>query len=139
MVRETSWLETEGTGRLPYHRQRLVGALPGREARPESLLLQHRELRSSRCGRETQSRRPHAATRRPACVFCRSGRHRMSGRECVIEGIKKQELRSKNGAQGTRDIEGKAAREAASELGSERVSMERTGMRDIEGSEPDWR
>ncbi len=59
----------------------------------------------------------------------------MSGRECVIEGIKKQELRSKNGAQGTRDIEGKAAREAASELGSERVSMERTGMRDIEGSE----
>ena len=35
-------------------------------------------------GRETQSRRPHAQTRRRARVFCRSGRHRMSGRECVI-------------------------------------------------------
>ena len=56
----------------------------GREARPESLLLQRRELRSSRCGRETQSRRPHAETGRRACVFCRSGRHRMSARECVI-------------------------------------------------------
>jgi hypothetical protein len=54
-----------------------------RKARLESLLLQHRELRSSRCGRETQSRRPHAQTRRRACIFCRSGRHRMSGRECV--------------------------------------------------------
>jgi hypothetical protein len=38
---------------------------------------------------------------------------------------KKSELRSKNGAQGTRDIEGKAAREAASELGSERVSIKK--------------
>src|SRR5438128_11046822 len=32
-----------------------------------------------------------------------------------------------NGADGISDIEGKAAREAASELGSERVSMERAG------------
>src|SRR6516162_10477295 len=84
MVRETPRLETEGTRRLPYYRQGLAGAFPGREARLESLLLQHRELRSSRCGRETQSRRPHAQARRRACVFCRSGRHRMSGRECVI-------------------------------------------------------
>ena len=58
--RETPRLETEGTRRLPYHRQRLAGAFPGRQARPKSLLLQYRELRSSRCGRETQSRRPHA-------------------------------------------------------------------------------
>jgi hypothetical protein len=64
--------------------KRLAGALQGREARPASLLLQHRELRSSRCGRETQGRRAHAQTRSRACVFCRSGRHRMSGRECVI-------------------------------------------------------
>ena len=81
---ETPRLETEGTRRLPYHRQRLAGAFPGRQARPKSLLLQHRELRSSRCGRETQGRLPHAQTRSRACVFCRSGRHRMSGRECVI-------------------------------------------------------
>ena len=32
-----------------------------------------------------------------------------------------------NGADGTSDIEGKAARVAASELGNERVSMERMG------------
>jgi hypothetical protein len=37
-----------------------------------------------------------------------------------------------NGAHATRDVEGKAAREAASELGSERVSMERVGTRDVE-------
>ena len=66
--------------------QRLAGALPGREARPTSLLLQHRELRSSRCGRETQSRRPHSETRRRTCVFRRSGRHRMSSGECVMPG-----------------------------------------------------
>src|SRR4030095_12641078 len=87
MVSKTPWLETEGTRRLRYHRQRLAGSLQGREARPASLLLQHRELRSSRCGRETQSRRPHAQTRRRACVFRRSGRHRMSGRECVIKPV----------------------------------------------------
>jgi hypothetical protein len=34
---------------------------------------------------------------------------------------------------GISDIEGKAAREAASELGSERVSMELDGISDIEG------
>ena len=35
----------------------------------------------------------------------------------------------KNGATGRSDIEGKAAREAASEWGRERVSMERHGTR----------
>src|SRR4029453_18291875 len=87
MVSKTPWLETEGRRRLPYHRQRLAGALSGREARPASLLLQHRELRSRRCGRETQSRRPYTQARRRTFVFRRSGWHRMSGRECVIKPV----------------------------------------------------
>src|SRR5262249_29761028 len=70
MVSKTSWLETEGTRRLPYHGQRLAGAVQGGEARPESLLLQQREFRSSRCGRQTQSRRPHAQARKTgACIL----------------------------------------------------------------------
>ena len=38
-----------------------------------------------------------------------------------------------NGADGTSDIEGKAARVAASELGNERVSMERGGIEEEGG------
>jgi hypothetical protein len=38
-----------------------------------------------------------------------------------------RKLGNKNGATGRSDIEGKAAREAASEWGRERVSMERQG------------
>jgi len=38
-----------------------------------------------------------------------------------------------NGAFGQSEIEGKTAREAASELGKERVSMEAFGKNDIEG------
>jgi len=61
------------------------------------------------------------------------------GREALVQ-VRLAPSRSKeaddsvllNGAHGTRDIEGKAAREAASELGSERVSMERVGTRDVE-------
>jgi hypothetical protein len=40
------------------------------------------------------------------------------------------EVRSKNGARGTRDIEGEAAREAASELGSKRVSIKKFARSD---------
>ena len=40
---------------------------------------------------------------------------------------------SDNGADGISDIEGKAAREAASKRGRERVSMELTGADDIDG------
>src|SRR4029434_10906847 len=62
MVSKTPWLETEGRRRLPHHRQRLGGALQGRKARPASLLLQHRELRSRRFGRETEQRRAASTT-----------------------------------------------------------------------------
>ena len=77
-------LKATGRRRLPHHRQRLAGAVQGRETRSGPLLLQHHELRSRRCGRETQSRRPGAQAPRRSRLLRRSRRHRMPGRGRVI-------------------------------------------------------
>ena len=54
---------------------------------------------------------------------CESHRSRLPMPQAGEEGNASERI--KNGARGTRDIEGKAAREAASELGSKRVSIKK--------------
>ena len=51
---------------------------------------------------------------------------------------KTDKVGGKNGATGTRDIEGKAAMGSGERAGTQASFNRATGRSDIEGSEPDW-